>query len=316
MGFLGDLTLQRLLFIVSSLFLLGTVAGLILRFTAKSDKARATVSNMNTRMLTWWVLLAVFALACVFQQTGLIVMFGIFSFVALREFITVTPANPARHRTLFWSLFLFTLLQYVMIALGWYGIFSILIPVYAFLFIPIYYAIAGHTEQFLERTSRIHWGLMICTYCLSYTPALLTLKVPGYPKHPVNLVFYLIIIVEASDILQYVWGKLFGRTPIAPKVSPSKTVEGFVGGILSASAIGTALYWATPFLWWQASIICLITTLVGFAGDLTMSAIKRDRGVKDYGTLIVGHGGVLDRADSLCFAAPVFFHLTRYFFVN
>jgi phosphatidate cytidylyltransferase len=136
----------------------------------------------------------------------------------------------------------------------------------------------------------------------------------GDPNGGVKLLLFLIIVVQSSDVLQYIWGKLFGKHHIAPSVSPNKTWEGLIGGIASATLLGTALWWLTPFAPWQAAVMSLAITLMGFAGGLTMSAIKRDRGVKDIGALIAGHGGILDRIDSLCFAAPVFFHLTRYFF--
>ena len=128
------------------------------------------------------------------------------------------------------------------------------------------------------------------------------------------LIAFLILVVQSSDVLQYVWGKLLGRHPIAPRLSPSKTVEGFAGGVISATFLGVALWWITPFSPWQAAIMALVINLMGFCGGLVMSAIKRDRGVKAYGTLVSGHAGVLDRIDSLCFAAPVFFHITRFFF--
>ena len=128
------------------------------------------------------------------------------------------------------------------------------------------------------------------------------------------MLFYFVLVVQASDVLQYIWGKLFGKHKIAPTVSPNKTWEGFLGGVATATLLGTALWWATPFTLWKAAGMSLAITLMGFVGGLVMSAIKRDRGVKDYGTLIEGHGGVMDRIDSLCFSAPVFFHLTRYFF--
>jgi phosphatidate cytidylyltransferase len=134
------------------------------------------------------------------------------------------------------------------------------------------------------------------------------------PAKTRKLLLYLILVVQMSDVLQYLWGKLAGRHPIALTVSPNKTVEGFVGGVLSATALGSALWAMTPFRPWQAAVISLIITLMGFAGGLTMSAIKRDRGLKDFGTTLPGHGGILDRIDSLCFAAPIFFHLTRYYF--
>jgi len=155
---------------------------------------------------------------------------------------------------------------------------------------------------------------MICVYCVSYAPAVFFLRIPGYEGQNGKLLFFFVLVVQISDVLQYIWGKTLGHHKIAPTVSPNKTWEGFIGGVLSASLIGACLWWATPFTRLQAAAISLAITLMGFAGGLVMSAIKRDRGVKDFGTLIEGHGGVMDRIDSICFAAPVFFHLTRYFF--
>jgi phosphatidate cytidylyltransferase len=155
---------------------------------------------------------------------------------------------------------------------------------------------------------------MICVYCVSHAPALLTLEIPGYEGQNAKLLFYLVLIVQMSDVMQYVWGKTLGRRKIAPDVSPNKTLEGFLGGVTTATLIGAALWWATPFTPWQSAGMSLAITLMGFFGGLVMSAIKRDRGVKDYGHLIEGHGGVLDRIDSICFAAPVFFHFTRFYF--
>ena len=156
---------------------------------------------------------------------------------------------------------------------------------------------------------------MICVYFVSYVPALLMLRIPGYEGQAPTLLFFLVLVVQLSDVLQYVWGKALGARRIAPSISPNKTWEGFVGGVVSATLLGTAVWWATPFSPLAAALMALVLTTMGFAGGLIMSAIKRDRGVKDHGTLIGGHGGVLDRIDSLCFAAPVFFHLTRYFYM-
>jgi phosphatidate cytidylyltransferase len=193
--------------------------------------------------------------------------------------------------------------------------FVILIPVYTFLLLPIRAAAAGETEEFLERTAKIQWGLMICVYCVSHAPAILVLlKIPGYENQNARLLFYFVLICELSDVLQYVFGKTFGRHPVAPAVSPKKTWEGLIGGVSTTVLIGAALWWATPFTPLEAAGICLAVTIMGFGGGLVMSAIKRDRGIKDWGTAIEGHGGVLDRIDSLCFAAPVFFHLVRYYF--
>ncbi|HET7065915.1 MAG TPA: phosphatidate cytidylyltransferase, partial [Rudaea sp.] len=155
---------------------------------------------------------------------------------------------------------------------------------------------------------------MITVYCISYAPALLLLKIPGFTGQNLLLMIYMLMVVQLSDVLQYVFGKLFGKRKIAPRVSPSKTVEGFIGGGLSATAIGAALWWITPFTPLQSAAMAAVVVIAGFLGGLALSAVKRSIGAKDWGSMIEGHGGMLDRLDSVSFAAPVFFHLTRYFF--
>jgi phosphatidate cytidylyltransferase len=155
---------------------------------------------------------------------------------------------------------------------------------------------------------------MVCVYCVSHVPALLMLKVPEFEGQNAKLPMFLVLVDQLSDVFQYVWGKLLGRHPIAPKISPHKTWEGFLLGLTTAVVIGAALWRVTPFTIRQAAGMSAMIALMGFGGGLVMSAIKRDRGVKDFGALIEGHGGMLDRIDSVCFAAPIFFHLTRYFF--
>lgn len=299
---------------VLCLLVLSSFIGWLLSLRSLDEKHKTTVQNLNARIRAWWMMVAVFGIALATGGVGSIVLFALTSFLALREFITLTPTRPGDHRTLFWVFFIILPLQYYLIGIKWYGLFSILIPVYAFLFIPIRSAIAGDCENFLERTAKIQWGLMVCVYCISHVPALLALNIPGYERQNGKLMFFFVLVVEISDVLQYVWGKTLGRYKIAPAVSPNKTWEGFIGGIISASLIGSALWWATPFRPLQAAEMSLAITVMGFCGGLVMSAIKRDRGVKDYGNFIEGHGGVMDRIDSLCFAAPVFFHLTRYFY--
>jgi phosphatidate cytidylyltransferase len=249
------------------------------------------------------------------RAVGSIVLFTIISFLALREFVTIAPTRPADHRALFWCFFIVTPLEYLLIWFGWYGLFAILIPVYVSMLVAIRTAVAGDTEQFLQRTATTQWGLLICVYFVSYAPALLMLRIPGYEQQNAKLMVFLVVVVQLSDVLQYIWGKSVGKRRIALSLSPNKTWAGCIGGTLSATAIGAAIWWATPFGPVAAGLMAFVVTVMGFVGGLIMSAIKRDRGVKDYGSLIEGHGGILDRIDSLCFAAPVFFHLTRFFFV-
>jgi phosphatidate cytidylyltransferase len=297
---------------VLGVLLLGTLAGQGLRLGARG--ASEAVSNLNARVMAWWIMCATLAAAVLIGPYGAIGLFAIVSFLALREFIALAPTSAGDHRALLWGFFVFTPLQYYLIAIDWYGLFAILIPVYAFFLIPATSALRGDPARFLERTSIVQWALIICVYNISYVPALLLLDIEGFEDKNAQLLLFLVIVVQASDVLQYVFGKLFGRHKIAPVVSPNKTWEGFVGGVACASLLGMALWWATPYDWWQAWAMALTVALMGFAGGLVMSAIKRDRGIKDYGSLLPGHGGVLDRVDSLVFAAPIFFHLTRYFF--
>jgi phosphatidate cytidylyltransferase len=310
----NDVQTRELIGGVVALLCIATVIARILKARVRSESGGKVVANLNSRINAWWVMCVVFGVALFAGPIGTGVLFALMSFLALREFITLTPSKRGDHRSLFWVFFILLPIQYILIARQWYTMFTIFIPVYAFLLIPIRCAIAGDTERFLERTSKIQWGLMVCVYFVSYAPALLTLHIPGYEGQNAKLLLFFVCIVQLSDVLQYVVGKIFGHRPIAPKVSPNKTLEGFLGGILSASFVGMGLWWATPFGPLAAFGMALAITMMGFFGGLTMSAIKRDRGVKDYGELLPGHGGMMDRIDSLCFAAPVFFHLTRYFY--
>jgi phosphatidate cytidylyltransferase len=297
-----------------ALLAVASIIGSRLARASGSEERTRTIVDLNARIRSWWVMVAIFALAVALGRTGSVVLFGLTSFLALREYVTLTPTRRGDHRALFWAFFGFTPLQYWLVATNWYGLFGVLIPVYAFLLLPARGAIAGDTEHFLERTAKIQWGLMLCVYCLSHVPALLMLDIPGYEQENAKLLFFLVFVDQMSDVLQYVFGKLFGHVKIAPSVSPNKTWAGFLGGVASSTLLGTLLWWITPFSPLQAAGMSLAITLMGFAGGLVLSALKRDRGVKDFGTLIEGHGGVLDRIDSLCFAAPIFFHLTRYYF--
>ncbi|MGB2898567.1 MAG: phosphatidate cytidylyltransferase [Candidatus Acidiferrum sp.] len=310
----ADTQLARLFGGVLGILVLASVIGVVLRRTAKSDAARATIDNLNARTRAWWKMCAIFALTLLIGRAGSLVLFGLLSLLALREYITLVPTRRGDHRTLLWSFFIITPLQYYLIGIAWYGFFAIMIPVFAFVFVPTRIAMSGDTEHFLERAAKIQFGLMICAFCLSHAPALLILEIPGFAGRNAQLLLYLVLVDQMSDVLQYVWGKLAGKHKIAPSVSPNKTWEGFLGGVATATLLGAALWWATPFTPLQAAGMSLVITLLGFAGGLVMSAIKRDAGVKDFGAVIEGHGGILDRIDSLCFAAPIFFHLVRYFF--
>lgn len=309
-----DSELQKLYLGIVIFLLVATVIGAVLKWKVKSEKGKATVDNMNDRIRAWWVMVGVFATANLLGLTASVLLFCGLSFLALKEFVNLNPEKEGDQTSRMLAFFVLVPLQYFLVWIDWYGMFALLIPVYAFLFIPTINALNGNAESFLERTAKLQWGLMVSLYCLSHAPALLTLKIPGYEGENAKLLLYLVLVVQISDVLQWAWGKTTGKRKIAPNISPNKTVEGFVGGVASATIVGALLWWATPFNPFQAWLMALLIAFAGFAGGLTMSAIKRDVGIKDFGNLIEGHGGVLDRIDSICFSAPLFFHVVRYFF--
>ena len=288
-----------------------TVAAL-LKWRVARGRPHGVIDNLVSRIDAWWVMVLVIGLAFACGKPGVVTLFYLLSFYSLRELLTLTYTRRGDHLAIAAAFYLALPLQYWLIAIEWYGLYSILIPVYAFLLMPILSALGGDTVRFLERAAKVQWGIMVCIYCISHVPALLTLHIPGYEGRDLLLIFFLVLVVQGSDVLQYIWGKLLGRRKVAPSLSPSKTWEGLVGGVLSATALGAALWWATPFHPWQAAGVAFVICLMGFLGGLVMSAIKRDRGVKDWGTMIEGHGGMLDRLDSVIFAAPVYFHILRY----
>ena len=343
-GSTGQILLQLPLLKFPTMVLLGVILvllgiayaiGSFLQRQPESSMNPALVQSFNNRIRAWWILYAFMgATLLTGSSTVLAVLFFFFiSFWALREFITLTPTRLGDHRALFWVFYIFAPLQYVIVWLGHepfpipfgnmkfdpYQLFFQFIPVYGFLFIPARVALAGDHRRFLERTAKIQAGLFVCVYALSHAPALLSLQLVSHDGKAWaggngGVLVFFILVVQVSDVFQFVWNHLLGRSVIAASINSSKTLEGLIGGTLTAMLVGMSLSGVTPFSWIQAAGMAFILSVMGFAGTLTMSAIKRDRGVQDYGTLVEGHVGVLDRFDSICFAAPVFFHATRFFF--
>jgi phosphatidate cytidylyltransferase len=303
--------------VVVTLLATATIIGQFVQRQPHLGLNAAAITTFNRRVRAWWIICSLLAIAF-FSPALTVLLFGILSFEALREFITLTPTRRADHRALFWVLLFFTPLQYVLVALDRPELYSILIPVYAFLFIPARIAIAGDYKRFLERVAKIQSGLLICVYCLSFAPALLYMQLPEGLKLPnaqARLLFFFVTMALLSEAFQFVWSQLYGRHVIAPTINATRTWEGLVGGSASTALAGMVLHWATPFQFiWQTAFMSMVIAVMGFAGAMTMSAIKRDRGVRDYGTLVEGHGGVLDRIDAICFAAPVFYHIARTLF--
>ena len=267
-------------------------------------------SNLRQRVNSWWVMVTVFSLAMTLSRNVSIVFFAIISFLALKEFLSLIPTRRADRRVLFWA-YLAIPLQFYFVYLEWYGMFIIFIPVYMFLMLPLRMLTIGQTKGYVRAAGTIHWGLMLTVFCLSHTAFMLVLKESNTPNSfpGPGLVLFLVVLTQLNDVCQFIWGKSLGRRKILPKVSPGKTWAGFLGGVSTTTIIA---WQAGPFLTmlngWQSAFAGLIIGVGGFVGDVNLSALKRDLQVKDSGSLLPGHGGILDRVDSLTYAAPLFFH--------
>jgi phosphatidate cytidylyltransferase len=305
------LDLLLLAFGVCAILVALTLLGEVLRRRAGPGN-HPVIETYMTRVQSWWAMVILVSLALLSGRVGVLILFGLISFAALREFLTLTAKSQADHNALALAFFVVLPAQYVLIGLDWPGLFAIFIPVYAFLLLPIVSALRADPHRFLIRVAETQWGLMICVYCASHLPALMTLDIAGYSDRTVLLIAFLVLVVQGGDLLEYFFGRRIGRTKIAPGLSP-KTWEGLACGVICAALIGGALHWITPFGLFGAMAMAGTASLAGMFGNIVFAAIRRDKGVKDWSHLIPGQGGIMDQLDSVAFAAPIFYHLTRWF---
>jgi len=272
-------------------------------------------TELVLRTRTWWIILGLFLGALLLNKDAAIVLFAFVSYLALKEYLSLIPTRRADRHVFFWA-YLSIPVQYWWIHIESYGMFIIFIPVYMFLFLPMYMVFKGETQGFLKAAGTLHWGLMVSVFSLSHLGFLLVLPKEGdFIAGGVGLVLYLACLTELNDVAQYVWGKRFGKRKVVPVVSPNKSWAGLIGGVVTTVVLA---YLLAPFLTPLSPIDSIFAGVIigfgGFLGDVTVSAVKRDIGIKDTGTLLPGHGGILDRVDSLTFTAPLFLHFVRYFY--
>jgi phosphatidate cytidylyltransferase len=304
-------SVQIAFFVIGALLCLASLTSIGL----VKSKPGHDYSELRQRIRTWWLIAGVFAAAVLFNRTVSVAVLGFVSFLAFKEYLSLIPTRRADHRVLFWA-YLSIPFQYYWVWMGWYGLFIIFIPVYVFLLLPMRMILIGETQGFLRAIGTLHWGLMITVFSLSHMAYMLVLPAETNPAGgSMGLLIFLVVLTEMNDVAQYLWGKTFGRRKISPKVSPNKTVAGFLGGI--ATTILLAILAAphlTPLSFNASLAAGALIGIGGFVGDVTISALKRDLGVKDSGSLLPGHGGILDRLDSLTYTAPLFFHFVYYLY--
>lgn len=301
--------LEKSLAVIFAILVLATLINGLLILIRPAKNWR----ELTLRIRTWWAIIIVFSLAILSPPWLALTFFALVSFMALKEFLTLVPSRHSDRMPLLW-MFIAIPINYWLIGINWYGMFVVFIPVYVFLFLPARMVITGNTQGFLRTVSQLHWSLMTTVFAFSHV-AFLRILPADEKQTGALLVLFLVGLTEFNDIAQYLWGKGLGHIRITPKVSPNKTLAGLLGGVasttLAAGVLGPIL---TPLSWPMALLAGALIGITGFCGDVVMSAIKRDIGIKDSGTLLPGHGGILDRLDSLIFTAPVFFHFIRYFY--
>ena len=300
-----------LLLIVILILGLLTFASLLF-FVIGKIKPKANLKELKNRTKSWWVMAIVFICATLINTTISYFAIALLSFIAFRELYSVLGFRQTDRRAIFWA-FLSIPIQYYLAYIGWYGAYIIFIPIVMFLFLPLRLVLKGDTVGITKSMSVLHWILMLTVFGISHMAYLLSLpEIKGFASGGRGLLLFLVFLTEINDVMQFTWGKIFGKHKIIPRVSPNKTWEGFIGGVISTTIIGYFLGFLTPLNVNQVVFVSFMIAISGFFGDVVMSSIKRDIGVKDMATTIPGHGGVLDRIDSLAYTAPVFFHIVYY----
>ena len=306
-----------LLFII--LFGLLTIVSVVvgLRSITRDDDERFVREKQLRRdVRAVWIGAVAFWVAWMSGPFGATLAFGVFSFLALREFITLAHTRRGDHRSLILAFFIVLPLQYAIVGLQRFDLFSVFIPVYVFLAIPVVSALAGDPERFLERNAKIQWGIMVCVYGLSHAPALILLDLPRFGGRGAFLLFFLVIVSAAAQIAQELASRQLRRRPTVRLIDRSFSWRAWGAGVLFAAAVGAALFWITPVDALRAASMAALAGGCGTLGELVMRALKKDAGVRWWGnrSSVTGAVGLLDRVAPLCFAAPVFFHAVRWYF--
>ena len=272
--------------------------------------SKMDLTELKLRTKSWWLMATIFVLATIVHPIVTFVSIGFLSFLALRELSSISKnVRSADRRVLLWC-FLSIPVQYYFAYTGHYGLFLIFIPVFMHLWIPFMLVINGDTTDIGRSMSVLPTQLMLTVFGVSHLAFLVSLPELGdFKAGGKALLLFIVFVTEMNDVFQFTWGKLLGKYKVLPKVSPNKTWEGLIGGVITTVVVAYFLRFLTPFSEFEIIIVSLSLALTGFIGDVVVSAIKRDIGLKDTGESIPGHGGILDRIDSLALTGPIFFHI-------
>ncbi len=296
---------------------LATVAVALRTLKDDDEERRERHRQLRRDLSAVWVGALLFWVSWMSGPVGATLAFAAFSFLALREFITLVHTRRGDHRSLVLAFFVALPLQYLLVGMRAFDLFTVFVPVYVFLAIPVVSALAGDPERFLERNAKIQWGIMVCVYGLSHAPALLLLELPRHAGRGAFLLFFLVMVTAAAQIVQELASRWLRRRPLVRQIDRSFSFRAWGLGLLGAALVGAALFWITPVDPLRAAAMAAVAGGCGTLGELVMRALKRDAGVRYWGnrSSVTGAVGLLDRVAPLCFSAPVYFHSVRWYFV-
>ncbi|MBC7712568.1 MAG: phosphatidate cytidylyltransferase [Rhizobacter sp.] len=270
------------------------------------------LKSIKSRVNSWWVIFSIVIIIIGTTRELAFIIFAIISFISFRELTSKLNFNHKHRRTI--------LLAYLAIPVQYYFAYArlfipflVFIPVGMLLLLPFRSILEDQSSDSIKTFSQLQWALMLTVFSLSHMSFLMSLpNIESMGEGAPGLIFFLILITQLNDVCQFIFGKLFGRRKISPLISPNKTLAGLLGGIFGAVCFGYLFRELLPFNDKQVVLISALIAICGFFGDLNISAIKRDLNIKDMSNLIPGHGGILDRMDSLIFSNVVFFYLVYY----
>ena len=298
--------LQMVVVVIFSILIFSSVIFAFWRKLKPGD----LIDEMIVRLRSWWVICLIFLYAALSGTLATCIGLCILSFLALRELYTHLRLRRSDRIALL-VCYLCIPFQYYFAYMGWYNLFMSFLPVFMFITVPFFLVLSGDTKDIVRSMGIMPSSLMLGIFGISHMAMLVCH--PEMNEDPAvgkGLLLFLIFLTQINDVMQFTFGKIFGNHKILPTVSPNKTWEGFIGGLAGTSVVGYYMGFLTPLEeWWHLVLLSFSVALFGFIGDAIVSAIKRDFGVKDMGDAIPGHGGYLDRIDSLTTSASPFFHI-------
>jgi phosphatidate cytidylyltransferase len=273
---------------------------------------KAFLKPLKDRVNSWWIIFIVVVVMIATKREVLFIMMAFISFVAFRELISKLNFSHKHRRTILIA-YLAIPLQYYFAYSRFFIAFLTFIPVGMLVLLPFRSILEDISEDSIKTFSQLQWSLMLTVFSLSHIAYLASLpNIETLREGASGMIFFLIVITQLNDVSQFIAGKLFGKRKISPLISPNKTWAGLIGGIIGSVGFGLLFKGLLPHSTAQVVLLSVLIATTGFFGDLNISAIKRDLKIKDMGDLIPGHGGILDRMDSLIFSNLVFFYLSYY----